>query len=192
MMDFKAKFPDMTIAEIEDYYKQSASAHIERETDLNSKCTDRICASIAGETVLDIACGRGFLAKRLTENYKVPGADFIIDPDMAKGNPNIQWDTANIETLDYKDNQFDTVVCTHTLEHVVNIDAALAELRRVAKKRLIVVLPRQRAYQYTFDLHVHFFTYIWQVKLLFSKNTDTAPPDVELLGGDWIIVEECW
>jgi|SaaInlStandDraft_3_1057020.scaffolds.fasta_scaffold240202_1 ubiquinone/menaquinone biosynthesis C-methylase UbiE len=54
---------------------------------------------------------------------------------------------------------YDTVVCTHTLEHVQNISEAIIELRRVTKNRLIIVVPQQRPYKYTFDLHVHFFPY---------------------------------
>ena len=190
LMTFKENFPDMTGSDLEEYYKKSASAHIERETDLNSKCIDRIKDTIVGETVLDIACGRGYLAKQLAENYKVTGADFIVDEEMVAKNPNIKWDTANIEALEYTDNQFDTVVCTHTLEHVINIDIALSELRRIAKKRLIIVIPKQRPYQYTFDLHVHFFYYDWQVKSILSKNTKDSQPNLELLGGDWFLFED--
>jgi ubiquinone/menaquinone biosynthesis C-methylase UbiE len=190
MMGFKEKFPDMSPTEIEEYYRQSASAHIERETDLNSKCIDRIKSAIVGDTVLDIACGRGYLAKQLSDKYKVTGADFIVDEHMVSESPHIKWDTANIAALNYQDDQFDTVVCTHTLEHVINIDDALAELRRVAKKRLIIVLPRQRPYQYTFDLHVHFFYYDWQVKSLLSKDSKSSQSNLELLGGDWFIYED--
>ena len=190
LMNFKSKLPDMTDADIEDYYRQSASAHIERETDLNTKCIDRIKDTIVGESVLDIACGRGFLAKLLAKNHNVTGADFIIDQDMVMNNPDIKWDTANIEALEYTEDQFDTVVCTHTLEHVINIDTALSELRRVAKKRLIIVLPRQRPYQFTFDLHVHFFYYDWQVRSLLSKQSDQSRSKLELLGGDWFVYED--
>ena len=50
---------------------------------------------------------------------------------------------------------------THTLEHVQRIDLALAELRRVAKHRLIIVVPKERPYRYSFNLHLHFFPYPW-------------------------------
>ena len=190
LMEFKQKFPNMTDADIEEYYRKSAAAHIERETDLNTQCIARINSMIAGETVLDIACGRGFLAKQLAKNFTVTGADFIVDADLVASNPEITWDTANIEALEYRDNQFDTVVCTHTLEHVINLDVALAELRRIARKRLIIVLPKQRPYQYTFDLHVHFFFYDWQVKSLMSKHADTNQSNLELLGGDWFVYED--
>jgi ubiquinone/menaquinone biosynthesis C-methylase UbiE len=66
----------------------------------------------------------------------------------------------SLENLPFDDDSFDTVVCTHTLEHIRNIGQALKEIRRVTRKTLIVVVPKQREYKYTFDLHIHFFPYI--------------------------------
>ena len=180
----------MSGTDLEEYYRESASAHIERETDLNAQCVDRIKKSVIGSTVLDIACGRGYLAKQLSSTNKVTAADFIIDAQLAANNSEITWDSENIEALTYSDNQFDTVICTHTLEHVVHIEKALSELRRVAKRRLIIVLPRQRVYQYTFDLHVHFFQYIWQVEMLMLKDGNNEKFTLELVGGDWFVIED--
>lgn len=190
LMNFKENLPRMSGADLEEYYRESASAHIERETDLNAKCVDRIKKSILGADVLDIACGRGYLAKELSPGHTVTGADFIIDPQMAADNPEITWNSENIEALTYSDDQFDTVICTHTLEHVVHVENALSELRRVAKQRLIIVLPKQRVYQYTFDLHVHFFQYIWQVEMLMLKDNENGSFTLELVGGDWFLIED--
>jgi hypothetical protein len=41
----------------------------------------------------------------------------------------------------------------------VDYRAAIAELRRVAARRLIIVVPREREYRYTFNPHVNFFPY---------------------------------
>lgn len=59
--------------------------------------------------------------------------------------------------LPYGNRVFDTVVCAHTLEHMKDYKKALAELRRVCSRRLMMIVPKQREYQYTFDLHLHFF-----------------------------------
>jgi ubiquinone/menaquinone biosynthesis C-methylase UbiE len=47
----------------------------------------------------------------------------------------------------------------HTLEQVKNIDQALREIRRVCKKRQMIVVPCEKKYRCTFDLHIHFFPY---------------------------------
>lgn len=71
----------------------------------------------------------------------------------------IEWRAAPIEALPYADKEFDTVVCTHVLEHILDYRLALAELRRIAAKRLIIVVPREREGRYTFNPHFHFFPY---------------------------------
>jgi hypothetical protein len=58
----------------------------------------------------------------------------------------------------------------------------------VAGKRLIVVVPRQRPYRFTFDLHVHFFPYAWSLELVLA--TDGPPGRCRLIGGDWFYVED--
>ncbi len=94
---------------------------------------------------------------------------------------------ANIERLPFADDSFDTVVSTHTLEHVQHLGAALGELRRVAAKRLVVVVPRQRPYRVTFNPHIHFFPYKFSVLAL---DRHRPSPPVRARGGDWLYVEE--
>jgi ubiquinone/menaquinone biosynthesis C-methylase UbiE len=190
LMNFKEIAPSLSAGQLEDYYRSSEKAHLERETDLNSSCIEKILRSVVGETILDIACGRGYLSKRLSASHRVTGADFVVNPRLRTGFPDVSWDQANIERLQYQDLEFDTVICAHTLEHVLDIDAALSELRRVAKKRLIIVLPCQRAYQYTFDLHVHFFTYQWQVELLMKSADGQRTGRCCKCGGDWVYIED--
>ena len=71
----------------------------------------------------------------------------------------IEFIESKIETLPFDDNEFDTVVCTHVLEHILDIAGAIRELRRITAKRLIIVVPREREYRYTFNPHFHFFPY---------------------------------
>jgi hypothetical protein len=42
---------------------------------------------------------------------------------------------------------------------VLDFRSSLAELRRVARERLIVVVPREREYRYSFNPHFNFFPY---------------------------------
>jgi ubiquinone/menaquinone biosynthesis C-methylase UbiE len=85
---------------------------------------------------------------------------------------------------------FDTVICTHTLEHVQNLTAAIDELRRVTRRRLIIVVPRQRPYRYTFDLHLHFFPYKHSLLTHLTPVPDIADRMVRDLDGDWYYQED--
>ena len=161
---------------------------ITRKTDLNEDCINAILSNIVGKTVLEVGSGKGYLAKKLAKKFEVTASDIIIDKDLATANPTIQFKNANIENLPFSDKEFDTVVCTHTLEHVQNIFAAIKNLKRVAKKRLIIVVPKQRSYKYTFDLHLHFFPY--ENSLLTIMNTDGNIGSCKVLGGDLFYIED--
>ena len=168
------------------YYEFLSDKHIQRETDLNEKSISLILKEIEGDSVLDIACGRGYLVKKIAENLniKVIGMDMIL-PKVVKSNKLITYVVGNIENIDLETNSIDTVICAHTLEHVQNINAAIAELRRVAKHKLIVVLPCQREYKYTFDLHLHFFPYPYSIQRVFGNEN----AKITKVGNDFVYVE---
>ena len=159
-MNFKEKAPFLTDEEYKAIYAKVAHANIDRETDCNKESIQTIIENIAGSSVLEVATGRGYLANKIAKkNYTVSATDMIIDPEVRHKYPRVHFEEAFVENLPYADKTFDTVVCTHCLEHVRDIPACMQELRRVAKKRLIIVVPMQRPYKYTFDLHINFFPY---------------------------------
>lgn len=184
-MNFKENVLNLNSEKIVEYYKDLASYHIDRETDLNKKSIDFILGSLEGKSVLDISCGSGFLAREIVKkfNLEVIGIDFIIS-DKIKDSQNPRFIESSIEKIPFPDNHFDTVISTHTLEHVIDVNLAVSELRRVCKKKLIVVLPRQRNYKFTFDLHVHFFPYKYSV-LSLMKNKGSC----FCLQNDWVYYE---
>lgn len=184
---FKERVPFLSDDEIRDIYVQTAEVAIDRPTDLNPECTDAIEAHVTGPRVLDAGCGRGWLAKRLAPRFEVVGVDFVIS-DALREDPTVEWVEAPVGDLPFPDDHFDTVVCTHTLEHVRDLAPVVAELRRVAKERLIIVVPRQRRYRYTFDLHLHFFPTRGAL-LLAIGPPDEATIDCRDLGGDWYYQE---
>ncbi|MBK7407545.1 MAG: class I SAM-dependent methyltransferase [Saprospirales bacterium] len=186
-MDFKENALSFTAEQMVAYYENLSDVHIKRETDLNEESVTYILENIVGETVLDIACGRGYLANKIVAHLpvKVTGIDFIINEAFKKSiNPTFL--VGNIEQIPFPDNHFDTVICTHTLEHIIDIQKGIAELRRVCKKKLIIVLPKQREYKYTFDLHLHFFPYEFSVlRLLDNKYGHCF-----CIKNDWVYTEE--
>ena len=185
---FKAKAPYLSQTEFRQIYQDAASVFIQRETDLNQACISAIEQSILGNAILDIACGRGFLAKLLAQKHHVTAADIVIAPSLITEYPHIQFQETNLENLPFENQQFDTVICAHTLEHVQNITLAIQELRRVTKQRLIIVVPKQRPYQYTFDLHLHFFPYAVNLLTLLGKTEHHS--SCQEMGGDWFYMED--
>jgi SAM-dependent methyltransferase len=184
-MEFKAKVPFLSKEEYQEYYNILKDDHFQTETDLNSKSLSVILENIVGETVLDVGCGKGFLARQIYAKYKidVTGIDII----FPQYDDEIKYLKGEAENIPFEDKKFDTVICSHTLEHIPNILKAINEIRRVAKKRIILVVPREREYKYTFNLHVHFFPYSHSFhKLLNNKNAKCL-----ISGTDIVYIEDC-
>jgi SAM-dependent methyltransferase len=184
--NFKPRGFGLTEAQFAEAY---ASTHevsqVQGETDLNEACVTAILENVVGSSVLDAGCGRGFLAEQLREVVaEVTGCDLVQDDAW----PNIAatFEVGSVEALPFADDSFDTVVCTHTLEHVQRISIALDELRRVARRRLIVVVPRERPYRYSFNLHLHFFPYSWNWHAVAGVVPGSRLEDL----GDWFYVED--
>ena len=97
-------------------------------------------------SLLDVGGAEGFTAYRIKEifNVKVRNSDLSEEAcKRAKEIFNIESDPVDIHELPYKDNEFDIVLCSETLEHVTNLDKAISELIRVAKKAIIITVPHE-------------------------------------------------
>ena len=174
---FRERIPFVTDREYREIYERMP--RIQNETDNSEACLDRIADAIQGETVLDVGCGTGFLLdhlKRARPDLAFTGVDFIIEEGTRTRHPDIRFEQANIEKLPFADASFDTVVCTHVLEHILEFRQALSELRRVARRRLIIVVPQEREYRFTFNPHLHFFPYPHS----FLRYVTPVPQDHEL------------
>jgi ubiquinone/menaquinone biosynthesis C-methylase UbiE len=187
---FKEQAFDMSFEEFKATYESLESVHIKRETDLNHACTSEIMNNVEGGDVLEVGCGRAYLAKKIRKDLRVVACDMVVSDEVRKKNPGLDLREANIESLPFDDEEFDTVISTHTLEHVLEIDRAISELRRVARKRLIIVVPKQRPHKYTFDLHVHFFPYRWSLLAYMGQAKNANSRIIKLLDGDWYYQEE--
>ena len=159
MADFRKRAPFLSAEEYETLYREHPRVH--DETDNSQKCIEAISQDISGKTVCDVGCGTGALLNLVSANNpkitKMVGVDFVVD--NAKNLNNIDYVAARIEDLPFEDKAFDTVICTHVIEHILDYRAAIAELRRITKKRLIIVVPREREFIYTFNPHFNFFPY---------------------------------
>lgn len=156
---FRERAPFLTEQEYETLYRDHPRVH--EGTDNSEACIQRIISDISGDRICDVGCGTGVLLKRIRTardgRGKYTGVDFVVND--AAGIDGIDYIAAKIEHLPFCDNEFDTVICTHVIEHLLDYRTAISELRRIARKRLIIVVPREREYRYTFNPHFNFFPY---------------------------------
>jgi SAM-dependent methyltransferase len=90
-----------------------------------------LCQPGPGVTALDVATGGGHVARRLRE----AGAT-VVTTDQA---PGMQADTtAAAEDLPFADASFDVVACRIAAHHFADVRAAVHEMARVAKQRVVV------------------------------------------------------
>jgi len=99
----------------------------------------------AGDRVLDIGCGKGFLLYEFTQ--VVPGIEIVgldvstyaIEHAKEEVKPFLQPGNAN--HLPFKDGSFDLVFSLNTLHnlHCYDLDKALREMQRVGRNRYLVV-----------------------------------------------------
>ena len=156
---FRESIPTLTPEQLDEFYKNFP--RIQDQTDNSSKCIEQIIANVSGRSVCDVGCGTGYLLSRISALDTVEtlvGVDFSEHTEW-KSLEKIEFLKHDIFNLPFEDGRFDTVISTHTLEHVLDIPAAVRELRRICVQRLIVVVPRERESIWSFNPHFHYFPY---------------------------------
>ena len=159
-MDFKKLAPSMNDRELRELYSRVTTLADHRPTDTNAEAMEFVLSRIEGASLLDVGCGRGyFLAKLRGGEAILPvGTGRIARSPLRIGCDLMGGDViASAEKLPFRTRSFDVVTCFHTLEHTLRPQDAVAELRRVARRQIIVIVPRQKRFEYTLDLHLQFF-----------------------------------
>jgi ubiquinone/menaquinone biosynthesis C-methylase UbiE len=182
-MEFKSRVYSFTEQEYSDFYNSLNSISRNRLTDLNTPCINYILNSIdkTSESLIDIGCANGFMLKKIHEkrpHLSLSGFDIknFNLPDY------ISFTQGYIHKLPFKDKEFDSVICNHTLEHLLDLKTCVNELQRIARKEIIIVTPCQKPFYYTLDEHVNFFFYKETLTSLFSfKNFSCFK-----MAGDWV------
>jgi len=102
------------------------------------------------ESILDVGCGEGVLtvewAERLGES-RVVGIDLEdqkLEAEWAKRRrPNLEFRAEEATALSFADDEFDMATAIEVLEHVPEPEATVAEMARVARRWLLVSVPRE-------------------------------------------------
>jgi len=115
-------------------------------------------------SVLEVGCGMGSLAIRLAQQgFRVSGLDVSAEAltrarsQAEETGLKIDWHQGFAEKLPFADRAFDYVTCCHTLEHVRDLGAAVEEFKRVAKQKVVVLVPKQKFKMYADNYHTQFF-----------------------------------
>ena len=93
--------------------------------------------------VLDVACGTGFAARqaagRVGPDATIVGIDInagmlaVARAASAASVPAIDWREASASAIPYPDASFDAVICQQGLQFVTDLEAAVAEMARIAR-----------------------------------------------------------
>ena len=101
-------------------------------------------------SVLDVGCGEGVLtlewAERLGDG-RIVGIDLEDEKLRAewarRQRPNLEFRAEEATRLPFADGEFDVATAIEVLEHVPEPEATVAEMARVAERRLLVSVPRE-------------------------------------------------
>jgi len=112
---------------------------------------DGLFTQAAPRSVLDVGCGEGVLTERWAQRLgtgAVVGID-LDDPKLrahwrARERANLRFQAADVAAgLPFGENEFDLAAAIEVLEHVPDPERSVAEMARVARRHLLVSVPRE-------------------------------------------------
>src|SRR4051794_790953 len=111
---------------------------------------DELWARAAPRSILDVGCGEGVLTGEWAQGLgggRIGGSD-LDDPKLSaewerRRRANLEFRAEEATSLSFSDDEFEMASAIEVLEHVPEPEATLAEMARVASRRLLVSVPRE-------------------------------------------------
>jgi SAM-dependent methyltransferase len=109
---------------------------------------DDLLSPVHAERVLEVGCGEGYVANWLEGRLKPKlSAALDLSPAMMRSAvaryQAVKFLTASAYRLPFLRLSFDMVFCMELLEHLASPHAALADIRRVARRWVLFSVPRE-------------------------------------------------
>ena len=116
---------------------------------------DELWQMASPESILDVGCGEGVLTSEWAERLegRIVGID-LPDPKLEaewqkRQRPNLEYKAEEATSLSFGADEFDMATAIEVLEHVPDPEATVAEMARVAKRWLLVSVPREPIWRMT-------------------------------------------
>ena len=111
---------------------------------------DEMWGRAAPESVLDVGCGEGVLTHEWAERLgdrRIVGIDLedakLRDEWGKRRRSNLEYRVEEATSLSFADGEFDLAAAIEVLEHVPEPEATVAEMARVARRHVLVSVPRE-------------------------------------------------
>jgi SAM-dependent methyltransferase len=132
------------------YDKYGSTNPVVRRLMANFEATlDELFAAAAPESLLDVGCGEGVLTQRWAQRIDGPVVGIDLDDPLlaehwaARQAPNLSYRVMKAERMPFTDGEFDVASAIEVLEHVPDPTHTVAEMARVARRWLLVSVPRE-------------------------------------------------
>ncbi|MEA2482847.1 MAG: hypothetical protein QOC55_794 [Thermoleophilaceae bacterium] len=104
----------------------------------------------APESILDVGCGEGVLTEKWADKLgsgRIVGID-LDDPKLRaewekRQRANLEYRVEDATNLSFADGEFDMATAIEVLEHVPDPERTVSEMARVAKRWVLVSVPRE-------------------------------------------------
>lgn len=146
MQDIPKNFPSQHARRFADYLDQMRLKRILHMTILR---LDKEAAR-----ALDVGCGNGALSQVLSQACQTVGVDVEKARLSKNRNENLDFLIGNIIDLPFNKGSFDLIVCASVLEHMLDLDLALTQLKRIMKTGGILIAG--------YPVETHFFKMLWR------------------------------
>jgi 2-polyprenyl-3-methyl-5-hydroxy-6-metoxy-1,4-benzoquinol methylase len=111
---------------------------------------DELWRKAAPESMLDVGCGEGVLTEQWADKLgsgRIVGID-LDDPKLKaeweqRRRANLEYRAEDATNLSFADDEFDLAAAIEVLEHVPDPERTVSEMARVAKRWLLVSVPRE-------------------------------------------------